>query len=119
MSMEKVPQEYSEGVAALLKLTRMMEASISEAMPNATFKRTAGWSWRDFNVDGYFYGLRPARPLLVVFESNMGNSPTHKRNLDLVDVGFFSKSKDEQFECLVAFLRQRAKMMRHLHRQMV
>lgn len=106
MSMEKVPQEYSEGVPALVKLTNMMEASITEAVPNANYRRTAGWDWRGFNINGYFYGIRPSRPLLVVYESNMGNSPTYKRHLDLGSKGFFSMSKDEQFECLVEFLRQ-------------
>ena len=106
MSMEKVPQEYIEGVPGLVNLTKMMEVSITESMPNANYRRTAGWDWRGFNIDGYFYGIRPARPLLVVYESNMGNSPTYKRHLDLGSKGFFSMSKDEQFECLVEFLRQ-------------
>lgn len=69
-------------------------------------RATAGWDWRGFNIDGYFYGIRPARPLLVVYESNMGNSPTYKRQLDLADVRFFSMNKDEQFERIVEFLRQ-------------
>ena len=48
MSMEEVPSEYLSGVSALLKLTRMMETSITEVIPDATYKRTAGWSWRGF-----------------------------------------------------------------------
>jgi hypothetical protein len=45
MSMEKVPQEYIQGVPALLKLTDMIEASILEAIPNAKHKSSSGWSW--------------------------------------------------------------------------
>ena len=106
MSMEKVPREYIEGVPALLKLTEMMEASITEAIPGVKYKRTAGWGYRGFNINSYYYGIRPAQPSLVVYESDMGNSPTYKRNLDLQHDGFFSLDKDEQFERLVEFLRQ-------------
>ncbi len=105
--MEKVSWEYIEGLPALLKLTKMMEASITEAMPDANHKRTVGWGWRGFNIGGgYFYGIRYQRPLLVIFENNLGSSPTYKRDLALDEVHFFSLSKDEQFECLVEFLRQ-------------
>jgi hypothetical protein len=112
MSMEKVPPEYLSGVSALLKLTRMMETSITEAMPDAKYRVTAGWSWRGFFVDGvYFYGVRLDQPSLVVFENNLGTSPTHKRDLALNSMDFFSMSKDEQFESLVDFLRQAGQLM--------
>ncbi len=107
MSMEKVSREYIEGAPALLNLTKMMEVSVIEAVPDANRKRTAGWDWRGFNLDGrYFYGIRHQRPLLVVFENNLGTSPTYKRDLALDEVGFFSLSKNEQFETLVEFLRR-------------
>lgn len=107
MSMEKVPQEYIRGVPALLKLTNMMEASITEAIPNAKYTRTAGWSWRGFAIEGgYFYGCRFAQPSLVVFDNSYAPSQTYKRDLDLESVRFFSLSNGEQFECLVGFLRQ-------------
>ena len=106
MSMEKVPHEYIEGVPALLKLTEMMEASITEAIPGAKYKRTAGWGYRGFNINSYYYGIRSAQPSLVVYESDMGNSPTYKRDLNLQHEDFFSLDKDEQYERLVEFLRQ-------------
>jgi hypothetical protein len=107
MSMEKVPQEYIEGVSALLNLTNMMEASITEAIPKADYKKTPGWSWRGFNIEGgYFYGIRHRQPSLVVYENNLGTRPTYKRDLDLDSVDFFSLSNGEQFECLVGFLRK-------------
>ncbi len=106
MSMEKVSWEYIEGIPSLLKLTKMMEASITEAMPGVSHKRTAGWGWRGFNIDGdSFYGVRHENPLFVVFEQKSGSSLTFKRDLALEDMHFFSLSKDEQFECLVEFLR--------------
>ncbi len=107
MNMEKVSWEYMEGVPALLKLTKMMEASIAEAMPGVKYKRAAGWDWRGFNIDGgYFFGVRHQKPLLVVFENKLGTNPTYKRDFALEDAHFFSLSKDEQFESLVGFLRR-------------
>ena len=110
MSMEKVPQEYVEGVPAILKLTNMMEASIPEAMPKTKHTRTAGWGWRGFAIDGgYFYGIRLAKPSLVVFDNSYAPKRTYRRNLDLESEGFFALSNSEQFERLVEFLRLASK----------
>ena len=107
MSMKKVTWEYINGVPAFLNLIAMMEAAISEALPDVKIKRTAGLYWRGFYLDDeYWWAIRYARPLLIVFENNMGNDPiTFKRDLDLEVEHFFSLSKDEQFERLVSFLR--------------
>jgi hypothetical protein len=106
--MKKVPWEYIDGVPALVGLTDMMEAAITEVLPDASFKRTAGWSWRGFYLhDDYWVGLRYHEPLLIVFEDNKGNAPvTYKQDLDLRREHFFSLDKDEQFERLVAFLQR-------------
>ena len=52
------------------------------------------------------YGIRPRQPSLVVFEDNLGNSPTYKCRLALEEIDFFSLNNNEQFECLVEFLRR-------------
>lgn len=107
MSMERVPKEYVRGVEALVDLTRMLEASIGEAMPDANYSKHSGWGWRGFAIaGGHFYGVRLDRPSLVVFEDNLGNAPTHERHLDLERGDFFSMEPGEQFERLVAFLRE-------------
>jgi hypothetical protein len=112
MSMKQVRWEYITGVPALLSLTDMMEAAIAVVMPDSGLKRTAGWSWRGFYLyEEYFFGMRYAEPLTVVFEDNRGNSPNFKQSLDLADVHFFSLSKDEQFERIVAFLQGAAERL--------
>jgi hypothetical protein len=45
--------------------------------------------------------------MVVVFENNRGYDPvTHKMDLDLEQEHFFSLTKDQQLECLIAFIRQ-------------
>ena len=106
MSMKQVGWEYITGVPALLDLTDMMETAIAVVMPDSGLKRTAGWSWRGFYLyEKYFFGMRYAEPLLVVFEDDRGNNPSFKQSLDLTTAHFFSLGKDEQFECIVAFLK--------------
>lgn len=108
MSMKRVTWEYIQGIPALLNLTDMMETAITEVMPGIKLTRTAGWNWRGFYLpDDYWFGVRYAQRLVVVFENNRGYDPvTYKRNLNLEERHFFSLDKDEQFECLVEFLRQ-------------
>ena len=110
MSMKQVTWEYIQGVPAMLKLTDMLEAAIAKVLPGVKFKRTPGWSWRGFYLhDDLWWGVRYEEPLLVVFENNQGNVPvTYKRDLDLQGEHFFSLTKDQQFECLVAFLQDAA-----------
>lgn len=38
--------------------------------------------------------------------ADIGNSPTYKRGLALEEIDFFSLNNNEQFECLVEFLRR-------------
>ena len=112
MSMKLVGWEYITGVPALLDLTEMMEAAIAVVMPDAGRKRTAGWSWRGFYLEEvYFFGVRYTEPMLVVFEDDRGNNPSFKRRLDLATAHFFSLGKDEQFECIVAFLQEVAEQL--------
>ena len=112
MSMKQVGWEYITGVPALLALTDMMEAAITVVMPNAGRKRTAGWSWRGFYLDEvYFFGVRSAEPMLVVFEDDREKNPNFKQRLDLAPAHFFSLGKDKQFECIGAFLKGVAKQL--------
>ena len=108
MSMKKVSCEYMEGIPALLNLADMMEAAISEVMPEDKWKRSGGWNWRGYYLpDDYWFGVRYHKPMVVVFEDNHGYDPvTHKRDLNLEKEHFFSLSKDEQFELLVTFLKR-------------
>lgn len=106
MSLRQVKWEYITGVPALLDLTEMMETAITVVMPAAKPRRTAGWNWRGFYLhDVYFFGVRYTEPMSVVFEDDRGNYPTYQRRLDLAAAHFFSLDKDEQFECMVTFLR--------------
>jgi len=110
MSMKRVTWEYIQGIPALLNLTDMMETAITEVMPAVKLTRTAGWFWRGFYLsEDYWFGVRYAQVLLLVFENNRGNSPvTYKCDLNLQEKHFFSLDKDEQFECLVEFLQRAA-----------
>jgi hypothetical protein len=107
MNLKKVTWEYIHGVDDLLNLTGMMEVAAKEAMPGVAFKRTGGWSWRGFYLDStYFFGFRFNRPLIIVFENNLGTNPTAKRELDLENTHFFALTKDEQFELIANFIKQ-------------
>jgi hypothetical protein len=107
MSVKQVTWEYIQGVPALIALTTMMEVALVEAMPNVKLGRTAGWTWRGFNLNGgsYWCGIRYNQPLLVVFENNGGNNPTYKCDLDLNGFHFFSLTQTEQLECLINFFK--------------
>ncbi|MBN1135415.1 MAG: PD-(D/E)XK nuclease family protein [Anaerolineae bacterium] len=108
MSLKKVKWEYIEGIPAMLILTDMMEAALTEVLPKVKFTRTAGWSWRGFYLlEDYFFGVRYGLPLVIAFEGNKGNRPRkYERYLDLEACHFFALNKDEQFECIIEFLRQ-------------
>jgi len=108
MNLKKVTWEYMQGIESLLNLTTMMETAAKEIMPEMTFNRTSGWSWRGFSLDNktYFFGLRFNRPSLIVFENNQGTNPSAKCELDLEVTHFFALTKDEQFELLVNFLKR-------------
>jgi hypothetical protein len=108
MSVKRVSWEYAPGISAMLDLTNMMATALAEAMPGEKYTRTAGWDWRgDYLPNDYFFGVRYAQPLVIVFENNKGYKPvTYKCDLSLEDKHFFSLNKDEQLECLVQFLRE-------------
>lgn len=107
MSLEQVGWEYIKGVPGLVALTNMLEVAILEVIPDAQVKKTSGWYWRGFAVNGLFYcGMRYDESMLIVFENNLGNSPTYRRELDLNKVHFFSLSQAEQLECLIEFVKQ-------------
>jgi hypothetical protein len=107
MSLQQVTWEYIRAPEAIMNLTAMMEAAVHATLPNVKLKRTAGWTWRGFNLnDEVFCGFRYDKPLTITFENNLGDNPTYKRQLDLQQVHFFCLGKDEQFECLVDFVRQ-------------
>ena len=106
MSMGKVTWEYIEGVPAMLRLTDMLEAAITDAL-RVTFRRTAGWNWRGyFMPNKLFFGVRYEQPMTVVCEDNRGYPPvTFKRDLNLEAAHFFSLSEGEQLELLAEFVR--------------
>jgi len=105
MSLERVGWEYISGVPSLVALINLLEVAILEAAPEMSLRRTGGFSWLGFYLDGkYFCGVRYAEPLVVVFENNLGTDPTYKRDLGLENEHFFSLSQAEQLECLVTYV---------------
>lgn len=107
MSLKFVKQDYVQGIPALLNLTDMLKTAIIEVMPGIKIINTGGWNWRGFYLPNeYWFGIRYSKHLVVTFENNRGYDPvTYRCSLDLMEVSFFSMDKDEQFECLVDFLR--------------
>lgn len=107
MSLQKVGWEYDNGVSALVDLTAMMEAAVSEVLPEKKFKRTAGWSWRGFYLDNeFFFGVRFDGPTTVVFENNIGTDPSFKKDFSFQAEHFFSLDAGAQFESLIVFLKR-------------
>lgn len=105
MSIDKVTWEYIQGVPAMLRLSQMLEAAITDSL-RVGFKRTAGWSWRGFYIPkSLFCGFRYDCHLLIVCEGNNGNAPVgYKRDFDLEAVHFFSLSAGEQLELVTQFI---------------
>ena len=109
MNLRKVTWEYEQGVRAMLDLATMLEIAAKEALPGASIRRTAGWSWRGLYIDNYlFCGVRFESPLLLVLENNMGTKATAAQRLDLEAKHFLALKQGEQFEMIVAFLREAA-----------
>lgn len=108
MSMKHIDDAFVAGILAMLDLTEMMETAIAEALPGIHTIHTAGWHWRGFYLPGdYWFGFRFHQPTVLLVEDNRGYDPvTYRKELDLLSQDFFSMGKDEQFECLVAFLRE-------------
>lgn len=107
MSMEKVTWEYIEGVPVMANLLNMLGIAISEVDPELGVKKTMGWSWGGYYLEGeIFLGFRFANHLVISFENDTGNNPTFKRDLLLEKVHFFSLSAGEQLECLIEFIRK-------------
>lgn len=110
MSLEQVSWEYIKGVPGLVSLSNILEVAILEAIPDVQLKKTTGWNWRGYFVNGLIYcGIRYDESTIIVFENNMGNSPSYRRELDLNDAHFFSLNQAEQLECLIEFLRKAEK----------
>ena len=107
MSLQKVGWEYDNGVSALVDLTTMMEAAVSEVLPEKKFNRTAGWSWRGFYLDKeFFFGVRFDGPTTVVFENNIGTDLSFKKDYSFQAEHFFSLDAGAQFESLIVFLKR-------------
>jgi hypothetical protein len=107
MSLKKVGWEYINGVTNLVHLVDMIEAALSEAVPDIKYQKTGGWFWRGYYIqDNLFVGVRYDLPLIVVLEDDRGYKPTYKVDLDLEKEHFFSLTKDEQFELLIKFIRE-------------
>jgi hypothetical protein len=107
MDLPHVDWEYQDGVPALLHLTGMMEAAYKEVLPKGQIRRSGGWFARGFYVDNaYFFGIRYAEPMLIVFENNFGTSPSAKATLDIRGTHFLALNHGEQFEALIAFVKE-------------
>jgi len=107
MSLEQVGWEFIKGVPGLVAITNMLEVAILDAIPGSKLRKTAGWSWRGFIINNStFCGIRFDDPLIIVYENNMGNSPSYKRDLSLSQSHFFSLNQAEQLESLIDFLQQ-------------
>ncbi len=105
MSVRKVTWEFEQGIATLVDFTTMLEVAIREAVPTLPVKKTAGWSWRGFYLDGsIFCGIRYDKPMILALQNNFGTNPTASEALDLVKTHFLALPKDEQLELLVGFL---------------
>jgi hypothetical protein len=106
MSHKKVTWEYMEGVLALNNLIAMLETAVVDLWPKLKTRRTAGWNWKGLYLDSSVWcWIRYNRPLEVVLENNLGNNPTYKQSLDLLESHFFALSQGEQLECLINFLK--------------
>src|SRR5690606_30970412 len=83
MCMEKVSWEYENGVAALMRLTSMLEVAAREAIPSCAIRRSAGWSWRGLLLQAeFFLGVRFEKPMMLVFENNLGTRPSAREEMD-------------------------------------
>jgi hypothetical protein len=114
MNLARVEWEYPNGVKSMINLTNMLEAAIVENYKKK-LKRTAGWSWRGFYIDTIFCGFRFDKPNLIVFENNLGTSPTFKQDLNIDREHFLAFSKEEQFECIDNFFRETFNKYRNLN----
>ncbi|MCP4142544.1 MAG: PD-(D/E)XK nuclease family protein [Chloroflexi bacterium] len=107
MSMEKITWEYIRGLPAMKNFLDMLGAAISEANPELTTKKTIGWTWGGYYLEGnIFLGLRFTDHLLLSFENDTGNKPTFIKSLHLEENHFFSLSAGEQLELLVTFIQE-------------
>jgi hypothetical protein len=107
MSMEKITWEYIDGVPAMKNLLNMLGTAIAEADPNLGVKKTLGWHWGGYYIEGIiFIGFRFDNNITISFEDNTGTDPTFKRDLDLEQAHFFSLSSGEQLECLIDFIKR-------------
>ena len=105
MSMEKVTWEYIQGVPTMINFLNMLGTAIYEANPEIGVKKTIGWSWAGYYLDGgIFLGFRFDNHMLLSFENDTGNNPTFKRELGLEQAHFFSLSAGKQLECLIDFI---------------
>jgi len=110
MTMEKISWEYIDGVPAMMRLTKMLETAIPEALPKIAFKPTAGWTWRGFYLGpdfDFFLGVYYDRPTVLLFANERGSdNATYDRRLDLETTHFFALTGDEQFQLIVDFAKQ-------------
>lgn len=107
MSMEKITWEYMRGLPAMKNFLDMLGAAISEANPELTTKKTIGWSWGGYYLEGsIFIGIRFSNHLIVTFENDTGNNPSFTKTLSLEETHFFSLSAGEQLEILVSFIKE-------------
>jgi len=110
MKQKRVSWEYIQGIPALLDFRNLLEVVKNEVMPTKHLKRTQGWSRVGLYIDRhYFFGVRYAKPLTLVYENNFGNYPTSTASMNLEDKHFFSLNADEQLNVLVDFLKSASK----------
>ncbi|MBT7071173.1 MAG: hypothetical protein HN855_09845 [Anaerolineae bacterium] len=107
MSMEKITWEYMRGLPAMKNFLDMLGAAISEANPEFTTKKTIGWTWGGYYLEGnIFLGIRFSNHLTLTFENDTGNNPSFIKTLSLEESHFFSLSAGEQLEILTTFIEE-------------
>ena len=123
MSIEKVGQEYLNGIHASNNLMSMVESAI-ESVPVKIDWKSAGWNFRGFILgDGdYWCGIYFNNPAVLClqmrkrakFDLKLLDKPTYevrgdKRHnwfrLPLEDIHFFSLDKDKQLEEITKFVK--------------
>jgi hypothetical protein len=106
MTLTPITSTYLDGIQGLIDLTRTLETAFAQAVPGVKTKRIAGWLYRGLAFSQYWCGFRYDKPFLIVFENNVSKSPIYHQELNLREAEFFAQEGDQQFECLVHFIRQ-------------
>ena len=105
MSVKKISWEYMNGVPALKNLMDMLEVAI-EAASLTIGKRSAGWGWMGYYINGgnFFCGIYYEDPLVLKFDVYKENKTIKAYELRFEDIYFFSLNEDKQLAEIIKFL---------------